>query len=80
MVPTVPTTPTRRLRVARARARTPGSMTPTTGTGSSARNVSRAAADAVLHATTMSFTSISSTSQRAICTANDRTSSRSRGP
>ena len=36
IVPTVPMTPTRWLRVAPIRARTPGSMTPMTGTGSAA--------------------------------------------
>ena len=45
------------VRVAATSARTPGSMTPTTGTGSARCSASRAAAAAVLHATTTSFTS-----------------------
>ena len=56
-MPTVPITPTRPLRVAATSARTPGSITPMTGTGSDSVNVSRAAAAAVLHATTTIFTS-----------------------
>ena len=45
-------TPTRPLRVAAISARTPGSITPTTGTSRSACSSSSAAAEAVLHATT----------------------------
>ena len=52
------------LRVASTRDRTPGSITPTTGTVSSACSSSSAAAAAVLQATITSFTSCSSTSHR----------------
>ena len=80
-MPTVPMTPTWPLRVADSMARTPGSITPTTGTSSDRASSSRsAAAAAVLHATTSSFTSCSSTSQRPIWWANARTSSSGRGP
>src|SRR5438067_761191 len=44
MVPTVPITPTRPLRVAATAARAPGSITPSTGTSASKRRISRAAA------------------------------------
>ena len=56
-MPTVPMTPTAPVRVAATSARAPGSITPTTGTGSSALSSSSAAAAAVLHATTKSLTS-----------------------
>ena len=61
MVPTVPITPTWPLRVADTSDRTPGSITPTTGTSNSACRSASAAADAVLQATTTIFTSWSST-------------------
>ena len=61
MVPTVPTTPTFRLRVAETAALTPGSITPTTGTSYSKRSSSSAAAAAVLQATTTILTSCSAT-------------------
>ncbi len=80
MVPTVPMTPTLRFRVAATQARTPGSMTPTRGTSCSKRSRSRAAAEAVLHATTTIFTLWRSTSMDVIWREKERTSSRSRGP
>ena len=80
MVPTVPITPTRWLRVASTSDATPGSMTPTTGTGSSACSSSSAAAVAVLQATTTTLTSCTSTSHRLIWWAKPRTSSSGRGP
>ncbi len=62
-------TPTLRFRVAIDSDRTPGSITPITGTGNSRRSASRPAAAAVLQATTTSLTSCSSTSQRPIWAA-----------
>ena len=56
IVATVPMRPSRPLRVARMAARTAGSTTPMTGTGTAARTSSRAAEVAVLQATTRSFT------------------------
>ena len=57
MVPGVPTTPTFPERLTRAAARAPGSMTPTTGMASVARSAGSATDEAVLQATTRSFTS-----------------------
>ena len=65
-MPTVPITPTRPERVAGTSARTPGSITPTTGTPVAACSSSSAAAAAVLQATTTSLTSCSSTSTSVI--------------
>ena len=79
-MPTVPITPTRPLCVAGARLRTPGSITPTTGTSTRACSSSSPAAAAVLHATMRSFTSCSPTRRSVICSANPRTSSSGRGP
>ena len=70
MVPTVPMTPTSPLRVACTSALAPGSTTSMTGTGSSAFRSSSAAAEAVLHATTMAFTSKSFTRLQASSRAN----------
>jgi hypothetical protein len=56
IVPTVPMTPTRFDCDVNDKARAPGSTTLTTGTGNSADNSVNAAADAVLHATTIAFT------------------------
>src|SRR4051812_17916644 len=80
MVPTVPITPTRLLLVTRTAARAPGSITPTSGTSCSNRNRSRAAAEAVLQATTTILTSCSSINLAVISRANSRTSSSGRGP
>jgi len=73
-------TPTLPVRLAFTSARAPGATTSTTGTGNSASSSSSAAADAVLHATTMAFTSKSSTRLHAIWWANSRTSDCGRGP
>ena len=53
----VPTTPTLPDGLTRAAARAPGSMTPTTGMPSDARSAGNATDEAVLQATTSSFTS-----------------------
>jgi putative heme-binding domain-containing protein len=66
IVPTVPITPTFLLRVVCTKALTPGSITLTTGTGKVSFNCSSATDAAVLHATTMSFTSKSFTKLVAI--------------
>ena len=79
-MPTVPITPTRPFRVALTRDRTPGSITPMTGTGVSAWSWASAAAAAVLQATTTSFTSCSATRYLVICSAKPATSSWDRGP
>jgi hypothetical protein len=57
MVPGVPTTPTLPEGLTRAAARAPGSMTPTTGMPSEERSAGNATEEAVLQATTSSFTS-----------------------
>jgi hypothetical protein len=57
MVPGVPRTPTTPERVRAAACWAPGSMTPTTGMLRLERNAGRATAEAVLQATTRSFTS-----------------------
>lgn len=80
MVPTVPMTPTWPLRVALTSERTPGSITPTTGTVKVSCSSTRAAAAAVLHATITIFTSWSSTRRRVSWWAKPRTSSSGRGP
>lgn len=79
-MPTVPMTPTRPVPVARTRERTPGPTTLTTGTGASARSSSRAAADAVLQATTTSLTSWVAVRNRVIWRAKPWTSPSARGP
>ena len=56
-MPGVPTTPTLPDRLTRAAARAPGSMTPTTGMAREARSAGSATDEAVLQATTSSFTS-----------------------
>jgi hypothetical protein len=56
MVPAVPMTPIRPLDVAPTAARTPGSITPTTGTSKSCSSCGTASAEAVLHATTTILT------------------------
>ena len=53
MVPRVPITPTRPLRVSRRAALTPGPTTPHTGTGMFLAREGNAAADAVLQAMTI---------------------------
>ena len=63
------------LRVTDNSARTPGSITPTRARRTRSATVSRAAAVAVLQATTTSLTSWSSTSLGVICAAKPRTSS-----
>ncbi len=65
-------TPTGPPRVTRRAVATPGSITPSTGTGSTRRRCSRANALAVLQATTTSLTPIS-TSTPASWRANART-------
>ena len=80
IVPTVPMTPIRPVRVAVTSARTPGWITPSTGTGSSSTSWSRAAAAAVLQATTIAFASWSFARLHASWRANERTSSSGRGP
>ena len=81
MAPTVPITPMRPVCVTIATERTPGSMTPTTGTPNvSSSSPNGAAAAAVLHATTSSFTRWSSTRWRPISKANPRTWPSGRGP
>jgi len=67
------------VRVTLLAARTPGSITPTTGTSTRSRSRSSAAAAALLHATTSSFTSRSS-SRSAISNAYFVTSSAGFGP
>ena len=56
MVPTVPITPIRPVRVVRFAARSPGSITPVTGTVTYSRRWSSAAAEALLHAMTIILT------------------------
>ena len=53
----VPMTPTLRVRVARSAARTPGSITPSTGIPACAVTSSMAETSTELHATTIIFTS-----------------------
>ncbi len=69
----------RRLRVACTAACASGVITPTTGTESSSWSCGSAADVAVLHATTMSFTSCASRNAP-ISRAKPRTSSSGRGP
>ncbi len=57
MVPVVPTTPIRPVRVADTAASAPGWITPTTGMSSSSRSVASAWAVAVLQAMTSSLMS-----------------------
>ena len=78
-MPTVPITPTRREPVTRWAARSPGSMTPSTGTGSRSASVSSAAAAALLQATTTARAP-RSTSTSPISSAYFSTSSRGFGP
>ena len=78
-MPTVPMTPTRRVVVTRIAARSPGSITPTTGTSTRARSGPSAAADALLQATTIIFT-FRSSSRSAISSENFSTSSAGFGP
>ena len=69
MAPTVPITPMRPVCVTIATERTPGSMTPTTGTPKvTSSSLNGAAAAAVLHATTSSLIP-RPTSARAACSA-----------